>query len=249
MVEMRRSGFMLVLAVVMAFSFLLGVSAVSAESACYRGMLLFQNLSPDRTLRVKPAFTLGNFSDPGFTIFPPEGEYDVAPGQQFQVFAEREIDPGETGLSVGFGIFVGFADGLPGSVNGAYTYTNYSLGPCTALSPDAPPIVRPPGVHDGRINDNGSEMGAPLAAYCEAGALAVYDISATGQGTKAFTATRAEIDAALEEAIASAQNVLIAEGLGNSLYALMSNELTLVGPDVKEPGKLYQRIISAQSCA
>lgn len=104
-------------------------------------------------------------------------------------------------------------------------------------------------IGDGRVNDGPNQLAAPLAAYCNDDGISIWDISNEGKGTYAFTVTRAEIDAALSQAVASGQNVLIAEGSGNSIYALSSNELTLLGPDVKEPGKLYQTILPADTCA
>ena len=103
-------------------------------------------------------------------------------------------------------------------------------------------------IDDGRINS--ADLGAPLAAYCtNDGGIAVWDIDATGQGTLGFTATKADISKALTNAQSSGQNVQVGQGLGNSLYALSSNQLTLVGPEVKEPSKMYEFLTTAAPCA
>lgn len=101
-------------------------------------------------------------------------------------------------------------------------------------------------IDDGRIN--AYDLGAPLAAYCKAGGMEVWDIDNSGHGTLAFTVTADQIAAGLSDAAASGQNQLIGEGLGNSLYALPSNQLTLVGPDVKEPGKTYEFVAPGDVC-
>ena len=94
-------------------------------------------------------------------------------------------------------------------------------------------------IDDGRIN--AYDLGAPLAAYCTADSgIAVWDIDDTGHGTLAFTVTKADITKALSDAIASGHNVLVGQGMGDSLYALSSNQLTLTGPDIKEPAKTYE---------
>jgi hypothetical protein len=106
-----------------------------------------------------------------------------------------------------------------------------------------------PWIGDGRVNDGPGDLAAPAAAFCNNHTIDLYSINDVGHGSFAFSVSREEIDAALEEAIASGVNVLIAQALGTSLYALSSNELTLVGQDVKEPGKLYMRIMSPNTCA
>ena len=102
-------------------------------------------------------------------------------------------------------------------------------------------------IDDGRIN--AYDLGAPLAAYCTPdNGIAVWDIDDAGQGTLGFTATADEIASALSDAVSSGQNQLIAQGLGNSLYALSSNEVQLVGPDIHEPGKTYDFIAAGNVC-
>ncbi|HVU14022.1 MAG TPA: hypothetical protein VHD90_22240 [Phototrophicaceae bacterium] len=103
-----------------------------------------------------------------------------------------------------------------------------------------------PIINDGRIN--AYDLGAPLAAYCADGGIALYDIDDAGHGSFAFSASLDQIHTALEQAISSGQNVLIGQGLGDSLYALPSNQLTLVGPDVKEPSKTYTFIAVPDVC-
>ena len=103
-----------------------------------------------------------------------------------------------------------------------------------------------PQINDGRIN--ATDLAAPMAAYCQSGGMEIWYIDAEGQGTLAFTVSADDISTALDQAVASQQNQLIAEGMGDQLYALMSNELALVGLDVKEPGKLYQRVLPADVC-
>lgn len=102
-------------------------------------------------------------------------------------------------------------------------------------------------IDDGRIN--AYDLAAPLAAYCTAdNGIAVWDIDAEGHGTLAFTVTKADITKGLSDASASGHNVLIAQGLGDSLYALSTNQLTLVGPNIKEPAKIYEFITSGDRC-
>ncbi len=101
------------------------------------------------------------------------------------------------------------------------------------------------GIADGRTN--GTDLAAPLAAYCNDGGLAIWDIDAEGNGSPAFDVSAGDISAALEQAVASQQNVMVSEGMGNSLYALMSNELALVGVE-PDTGKPYQHIMSPNVC-
>lgn len=123
--------------------------------------------------------------------------------------------------------------------SGVVFNTNAPLSSCTGGGGAAT-------IGDGRVN--GTDLAAPLAAYCTGSGLAIWDIDGGGAGTFAFAVTAEQIEAALGDAETSGQNVLVAEGLGNSLYALSSSELVLVGPEVKEPGKLYQRILAADVC-
>jgi hypothetical protein len=102
-------------------------------------------------------------------------------------------------------------------------------------------------IDDGRIN--ATDLGAPLAGYCgDDGSISIWDIDASGQGTLAFTVTKTAITRGLSKAASTGQNVLLGQGLGDSLYALSSNQLALVGPDVKEGGKTYQAVIAPDIC-
>ena len=100
-------------------------------------------------------------------------------------------------------------------------------------------------IADGRTN--GTDLAAPLAAYCNEGGLAIWDIDDEGNGSHAFDVSAGDISAALEQAVASQQNVMVAEGMGNSLYALMSNELALIGVE-PGTGKPYQHIMPPNVC-
>ncbi len=122
-----------------------------------------------------------------------------------------------------------------------FTVTNGVSAPCgsTVSSGGQASIA------DGRTN--GTDLAAPLAAYCQAGGLAVWDIDAEGNGSHAFDVSFEDISAALAQAVASQQNVMIAEGMGNSLYALMSNELALIGVE-PGTGKPYQHVMPPNVC-
>lgn len=104
------------------------------------------------------------------------------------------------------------------------------------------------GIYDGRINDGPDELGAPLAAYCSADGIIIWDIGANGKGENGFIVNTADITQGLENAVTTGQNTLIAEAFGNSLYALTSNELSFVSTDLKEPHKQYQFIAPADIC-
>jgi len=104
----------------------------------------------------------------------------------------------------------------------------------------------PSSINDGRINLY--DVAAPLAAYCASGGIAVWDIAPDSQGTLAFTAPLDAIHTALTQAASSGQSVLIGQGIGNTFYALPSNQLEFTGPDVKEPSKIYQLIAAGAVC-
>ncbi len=101
-------------------------------------------------------------------------------------------------------------------------------------------------IDDGRIN--AYDLAAPLAAYCQSGGIAVWDIDADGQGTLAFTSSADDISAALDDALSTQESQLIGEGLGDSLSALSSNQLALLGTEPAS-GKPYQFIASADVCS
>jgi len=101
--------------------------------------------------------------------------------------------------------------------------------------------------HFGDARLNAYDIAAPLAAYCASGGITVWDIAPDSQGTLAFTAPLAAIHDALAQAQTSGQSVLIGEGLGDSLYALPSNQLQFTGPDVND-AKTYQFIAAGNVC-
>ena len=103
-------------------------------------------------------------------------------------------------------------------------------------------------IGDGRINDGPRELGAPLAAFCSSSGIAVWDIDTEGHGTLGFTSTAAEIDAGLAAAASSGFPTLIGSGLGNSLYATPHGQLAVVGPDLRDTGKVYQFNFAGNRC-
>ena len=168
---------------------------------------------------------------------------DAATGNPLTNTISLTLNPGETGtlrfaafVPAGLSIFPG------GGPSGLDFVTALSFGPADGSACDAGRI------NDGRIN--AYDVGAPLAAYCTSdGGIAVWDISDVGEGTLGFTVTGAEISAALSQAAQSGQNILVGEGLGNSLYALANGNLMLTGPDVKESGKTYQFFAGGDVCS
>jgi hypothetical protein len=104
------------------------------------------------------------------------------------------------------------------------------------------------GIGDGRVNDGPRELGAPLAAYCADGGIAVWDIDTESHGTLGFTATGAEVDAGLSSAASSGLPTLIGSGLGNSLYAIPEGDLVMLGPDLRESGKEYRFSFAGNRC-
>jgi len=154
--------------------------------------------------------------------------------------ATLTLNPGEHGtLSLTANVPSGIPIDDSGSPNGlSFNFGDLIFGSCSFGR-----------IGDGRINDGPDQEGAPLAAYCTADkGIAVWDIDDSGHGTLAFTVTQSQISTALSKATSSGQNVLIGQGLGDSLYALSSNQLTLVGPDIKEPGKMYEFITTPNVC-
>lgn len=154
------------------------------------------------------------------------------------------LSPGETGtLRLAAFIPAGVSLSTPVSGTGL-DLVSYTLGPADASECAGGGVAM---ISDGRVN--GTDLAAPAAVYCENGGIAVWDISDEGDGMFGFTVTAEQIEAALASAATSGQNVLVGEGLGNSLYALATNELALVGPDIKEPSKTYMYIMAADVCA
>ena len=106
------------------------------------------------------------------------------------------------------------------------------------------------GISDGRINNGGNQLGAPVAIYCSAvgdGGIDVYDIDpSSGDGTLAFRASGADVDAGL--AAAGGGSALIAEGLGDQLWATAGGDLSVTGPDLNGEGKTYRFDFAGDTC-
>ncbi len=167
--------------------------------------------------------------------------YDLGTLQTLTGTNSLTLNPGESGtLRLTALLAGGITPGLGGGP-GVLTITAITAFGDPANASEC--IAR---INDGRIN--AYDLAAPLAAYCSNGGITVWDIDAEGQGTLAFTATADQISAALSTAASEQQNQLVAEGMGDSLYALMSNQIALFGPDVKESGKTYQFIAPADVC-
>lgn len=103
-------------------------------------------------------------------------------------------------------------------------------------------------IDDGRIN--AYDIGAPVAGYCNVeDGVNLWDINSDGSGEPDFSVSGADMRAALEVAVNSGVNQLIAQSpRGNSLWALSSNEYQFMGPDLNEPGKTYVYIFSPDRC-
>ncbi|KXK20840.1 MAG: hypothetical protein UZ15_CFX003001626, partial [Chloroflexi bacterium OLB15] len=95
------------------------------------------------------------------------------------------------------------------------------------------------------------DLGAPDALYCTVGGgVSDWRIDLNSQGTFDLAITRAQIDAAFEQAVASGVNQVIgAGGLNNTFYALSDGQtITYMSPDLREPGKLYQFSFERNRC-
>jgi hypothetical protein len=181
-------------------------------------------------------------NDTGSTASSTVDLYDTPATAQYST--TLTLQPGQSGDARVSGFFPEAAVTITADSYGALTYV-------AEVFFDFAPDSECSGGGFGRINDgrvNALDLAAPLAAYCVDGGLAVWDIDASGQGTLGFTATKQQIADAVAGAKSSGQNALIGEGLGNSLYALSTGELSLIGPDVKEPGKTYTSILPANIC-
>lgn len=87
---------------------------------------------------------------------------------------------------------------------------------------------------DGR--ENKYDIWATAAVYCEPYGVDVYAIDADGQGTLAFSATTAEINALGIPAEGSTPDqMLIDEGMGFRLYRLPDGQMQLNGPANGDP--------------
>ncbi len=180
------------------------------------------------------------YNDLGYTA---TTSVDIITISPFHVYATTALTlaPGETGTARATALIPASTTGvvLSGTMVFAYLGGGLHQADISACSSGVAEIA------DGRVN--GRDLAAPLAAYCENGGIAIWDIDAEGQGTHAFDVSAADISAALEQAVGSQQNVMIAEGMGNSLYALMSNELSLIGTE-PGTGKPYQHILLPGVC-
>lgn len=75
---------------------------------------------------------------------------------------------------------------------------------------------------------NANDIAAPVAIFCKAGVIEVWDIGGGGSGSLAFAALPT---AGLLQAITSGQPVVIAEGIGNQLVALPDDQIQVVALD------------------
>jgi hypothetical protein len=137
--------------------------------------------------------------------------------------------------------------GLFSSGNPPASFTaDISVAPCDGSSPAG--AFQGPRILDGRVNSG--DLAAPAAVYCASGGgLDIWDIDAEGNGTPGIIIAQEDIDAALEQAASSGQHVMVASWSGKVLYALTWGDLMIVGYDLKEPGKIYQAVISGTTCA
>ncbi len=167
--------------------------------------------------------------------------YDLTTFQVYTTTRSLTLNPGQTGtLRLAAFVPAGRPIG-PGGGPGGLSFSGFKFQSSPSSQCDFGHI------DDGRIN--AYDLAAPLAAYCTPDhGIAVWHIDDSGHGTLAFTSSAADISAALSKAIASGQNVLVGQGMGDSLYALSSNQLTLTGPDVKESGKTYDFITTPDRC-
>ncbi len=159
-----------------------------------------------------------------------------------QYSATRTLEPGETKDTTLYG-FLTTGGGASASAIGDPGLTFVGFGAFGVVDDSN---CLPSSIPDGRLNLY--DIAAPLAAYCSNGGVSVWDIGADSQGTLAFSASLDAIHNALAQAQSSGQNVMIGQGLGNSLYALASNQLQFEGPDIKYPTETYQFIAPGDVC-
>ena len=96
----------------------------------------------------------------------------------------------------------------------------------------------------------------PLVSFCNSiGGFDIYDVNAIGvdgrttEGILAIRTGYTETVNALELAISTGQHQLIgSDSHGNQFWALNSNELQIMGPEVDDINKVYTRIFSPTEC-
>jgi hypothetical protein len=107
-------------------------------------------------------------------------------------------------------------------------------------------------IGDGRINDGGDQLAAPMAGYCtDEGGIEIWDIDLSGVGTFDLVVTAAEIADALAVAVANDINQLVGTGtLGNQLWALSNGQLQFHASGLPgEEAKLYDFVFEGDTCA
>ncbi len=185
------------------------------------------------------------------TAMPGDVTIDLHDNPQTAYYSETvTLQPGVQMTVAIYGLFPSTSGGFSSSANSSsMTFVGFGdfgevpLSNCITETPSSPIGS----INDGRIN--AYDLGAPLAAYCTADhGMEVWDIDAAGDGTLAFTVTQDQIVSGLNDASTSGQNTLVGQGLGDSLYATSAGQLILMGPDLREPGKVYQFATTGERC-
>lgn len=223
-----------ILLVIFALS-VFGAASVSAEATCYRATATFTNTDVEMVVAINIHWE-----------FPGGGEiatipYEVMVGYgQTKTVTWEESFEGDAPTGLGYEAVL-FSSGDP-----ATSFTaDISVAPCDGASPAG--AFQGPRILDGRVNSG--DLAAPAAVFCASGGgLDIWDIDAEGNGTPGILISQEDIDAALERAAFSGQHVLAASWEGKQLYALTWGDLMIVGYDLKEPGKVYQSVISGSTC-
>lgn len=203
--------------------------ASAADQVCWTSQFIYRNdtaMPGDVTVTLRDSPLTASYSET-FTLQP--GEQKTA--AVYGLFSSTAGGFSSTAQSLSL-TFVGFGD-----------FGEVPLSNCITETPSSPIGS----INDGRIN--AYDLGAPLAAYCTADhGMEVWDIDAAGNGALAFTVTQDQIVSGLNDASASGQNTLVGQGLGDSLYATIEGQLILFGPDLREPGKVYQFATTGARC-
>lgn len=234
--NMRRLVLMPIVLVVFAL-FAFGAASVSAEAVCYRATATFGNTDVEMVIVYDIAWQL---SGGGSVTAIPDYVYVRNYEPPKTVVWEENFD-GDVPLGLNYTAAL-FSTG--------HAPTNFtadiSVAPCDG-APTPEGAFQGPRIVDGRVNSG--DLAAPAAVYCGAGgALDIWDIDAEGNGTPGIFIPREDIDAALEQAAATGLHVLVRGWGDKQLYALTWGDLMIVGYDLKEPGKLYQAVISGDTC-